>query len=52
MIERMPCRISDGPQTPEDVLGYEEVDEDALYEEWKSWVIDNQREDKENSPHE
>lgn len=34
--DRMPCHISDGPQTPEDMLDYGEPleDEDAAFEEY------------------
>ena len=37
MNERMPCSISDGPQTPEEAQEYGEPleDEDAAYEEWR-----------------
>lgn len=48
-MDKMPCHISDGPQTPEDadeLWGYKEVDEDALYEEWRQWKIDTGEEDE------
>lgn len=44
MNEQMPCRISDGPQTPEDVPGYEEVDEDEAYELMRQNQIDDRAE--------
>ena len=42
--ERMPCRISDGPQTPEEAEEQWErwatIDEDAAYEEQRQIEID------------
>lgn len=37
---KMPCHISDGPQTPEDVYERPEVDEDAAYEAHRQDRID------------
>ena len=37
----MPCHISDGPQTPEDVPGHVEEDEDAAYERERQRKIDD-----------
>ena len=41
---KMECHITDGPQTPEDVEQYTEVDEDAAYEEVRQQEIDDERE--------
>ena len=41
-VNRMPCRITDGPQTPEDEISYgqREIDEDAAYEAYRQYKID------------
>lgn len=39
--DQMPCHISDGPQTPEDVPGYKPEDEDLAYETWRQQHIDD-----------
>lgn len=41
MSGKMPCRITDGPQTPEDVVQPRERDEDQEYERWKQHQIDD-----------
>jgi len=40
--DRMPCHISDGPQTPEDdVLTFPwDADDDEVYEEWRREEVD------------
>jgi hypothetical protein len=38
---KMPCHISDGPQLPEDVPGYEPEDEDDAYERYRQQEIDD-----------
>ena len=40
--DRMPCHISDGPQTPEDdVLTFPwDADDDEVYEEWRQQEVD------------
>lgn len=40
MSGKMPCHISDGPQTPEDVYEPPEIDEDAAYEWYRQHKID------------
>lgn len=41
-MSKMPCHISDGPQTPEDVHDYFEMDdEDEAYEVWRQEQIDD-----------
>lgn len=45
---KMPCHISDGPQTPEDVPVYEEIDEDMAYEEERQRQIDEKAEKRRN----
>lgn len=42
MARRMPCSISDGPQTPEEMYDCGEAleDEDAAYEEQRQIEID------------
>lgn len=40
-MNRMPCHITDGPETPEDVIGYEEEDEDEAYERARQDAIDD-----------
>jgi hypothetical protein len=42
-MPKMPCSISDGPQEPEDVEGFREVDEDAEYERLRAREIDEAR---------
>lgn len=42
MESKMPCHISDGPQTPEDVPGHTEIDEDQAYEDDRQREIDEQ----------
>jgi hypothetical protein len=42
----MPCHISDGPQTPEDVPGYVEEDEDEAYERFRQQEIDDRGAEK------
>jgi hypothetical protein len=37
---KMPCHISDGPQTPEDVIGFQEEDEDEQYDRQRQDAID------------
>ena len=47
---RMPCHISDGPQTPEDadeLWGYKEEDEDAAYERHRQQERDDEGQDTE-----
>jgi hypothetical protein len=45
VVNRMPCHISDGPQTPEDVVGDKFEDEDEAYERMRddddSWCEDH-----------
>ena len=41
-MHRMPCHISDGPQTPEDVHNPIEPDEDEIYERHRQAEIDDQ----------
>lgn len=46
MTERMPCHITDGPQTPEDQAEawdawFGEEDEDAAYERYRQQEIDD-----------
>lgn len=41
MAAKMPCHISDGPQTPEDVIGFAERDEDEEYEFRRQEQIDD-----------
>lgn len=38
----MPCHITDGPQTPEDVPVYVEEDEDEAYERHRQQEIDDE----------
>jgi len=40
---RMPCHISDGPQTPDEMIK-PEVDEDSVYERYRQYLIDRARE--------
>ena len=40
MNEPMPCSITDGPQTPEDLSHLEPEDEDYLFDEWRQDQID------------
>ena len=44
-MPRMPCRISDGPQTPEDVHYPELEDEDESYERDAQRAVDLAREE-------
>ena len=39
-MNKTPCSISDGPQTPEDVPGYVEQDGDAAYDEQRQCKLD------------
>lgn len=42
-MPKMPCHISDGPQTPEDqdeLYANREIDEDEAYETWRADQID------------
>lgn len=41
MAGKMNCHISDGPQIPEDVPGYEEPDGDDAYESYRQDKIDS-----------
>lgn len=40
-MSKMPCHITDGPQEPDDIPGYEEPDEDAAYEAHRQRCIDD-----------
>lgn len=46
---KMPCHISDGPQTPEDVIGFQEEDEDEQYEIWRQQQIDDETDKRRKS---
>ncbi len=50
MNGRIPDRISDGPQTPEDVVKPRERDEDQEYESWKQREIDRGLDTMEKAP--
>ena len=39
-MSKMPCSISNGPQTPEDVPEYIEQDGDAMYDEQRQLKVD------------
>lgn len=41
MAPKMPCHISDGPQTPDDVHEFEIEDEDEAYERHRQEQIDD-----------
>lgn len=47
MYERMPCRITDGPQTPEEELEalswWQTIDEDAAYEELRDIELEEEK---------
>ena len=49
MSGRTPCRISDGPQTPEDVVQPRERDEDQEYERWRQREIDRELDEMEKA---
>jgi len=47
MYERMPCRITDGPQTPEEefeeLSWWQTIDEDAAYEELRDIELEEEK---------